>query len=142
MVKLNVEPIQVGFTAGCNSGNKLLRSDPFFLGGNHHRGAVRIIGTDKMNGMSIHSLSAHPNVGLNIFHDMSDMEMPIGIGKSSRNEYLAFLHDEMSRKIGGKRNKEVNILAKPREILLLLLSLGKKTRTIRLMLENGVQKSD
>ena len=72
----------------------------------------------------------------------ADMEMPIGIGKSSRNEYLAFLHDEKFRKIGGKRNKEVNILAKPREILLLLLSLGKKTRTIRLMLENGVQKSD
>ena len=52
-----------------------------------------IVSADKVYGVTVHALRTHPDVGLNVFHNMTDMEMPVSIGQSGRDENLAFLHD-------------------------------------------------
>lgn len=97
VVKLDMETVKIGFAARGNASHKFLRRDAFFLRGDHHRGAVRVIRAHKVHRVAIHSLRAHPDVGLDVFHDVADMEVPVRVGQCGSNEYLAFLHDEMSQ---------------------------------------------
>ena len=98
LFEFNMKTIQIGLAAGSDASNKFLRSDAFFLRGDHHRGAVCVIGADKANCVAIHSLSANPNVCLNIFHDMTDVKWPVRIGQSGRYKDLTFLHDYRYKK--------------------------------------------
>lgn len=101
MVEFDMEAIEVLFAARSDACYEFLRRDALFLGSDHHRGTMSVVRSDEVNGMTVHSLRPNPDVGLNIFHDVADMEMPIGIRQGGRYEYLTFLHNEMSRKMTG-----------------------------------------
>jgi len=45
-----------------------------------------IVGTDEMDFMALHSLEPDPDVGLDVFHDVADVERAVGVGKGGGNE--------------------------------------------------------
>jgi len=48
-----------------------------------------MIGADEKNLVSLHALEAHPDVGLDVLHDVPDVERAVGVGKSGRDEEFA-----------------------------------------------------
>ena len=89
VVEADVKTIQILLAASGNVGHKLLGCFAGFLGSNHDGRAVCIVCTDKLHLMSLHALKAHPNVGLDVFHDVADVEGAVGIGKGGGNKELA-----------------------------------------------------
>ena len=78
--------------------NELLGRDTFFFRTQHNRCAVCVIRANVMTGMPAHFLEAHPNVGLDVFHQVAEVNAAIGVGQGGGNQDGA-RHDE-SR--GGK----------------------------------------
>ena len=62
---------------------------PGFLRGEHDRRAVRVVGADEMHLVALHALEAHPDVGLDVLHDVADVERPVGVGQGGGDEELA-----------------------------------------------------
>ena len=70
-------------THGVNQG---LRRYPFFFGTQHDRRAVGIIGTDIMAFMAAQALKTHPDIRLNMFDHMPQMDSAIGIRQGAGDE--------------------------------------------------------
>ena len=51
-----------------------LRRHALGLGLEHDRRAVRVVGADEMHLVALHPLEAHPDVGLDVLHDVADVE--------------------------------------------------------------------
>ena len=62
-----------------NIRNEFFRGDAFFFSAQHDGGAMCVISANIVNLMTTHSLKAHPNIGLYVFHQMADMDLTIGI---------------------------------------------------------------
>ena len=45
-----------------------------------------IVGTDEVHLMSLHALKARPDVGLDVLHDVADVERAVGVRQRRRNE--------------------------------------------------------
>ena len=95
IVEGNVKTIEVGLAAGCNVGHKLLGGDACFFGGNHDGCAMRVVGTYKMHFMTLHALRTNPDVGLDVFHDVTDVEIAVGIGQCGRDKNLSLGSSEV-----------------------------------------------
>ena len=98
VVEGDMEAVQVLRAAGGDLGHEFLRRDAFLLGRDHDRRAVGIVGADEMHlaprttqfvTLALHSLEAHPDVGLDVFHHVADMEGSIGVGQCGGDEQLA-----------------------------------------------------
>ena len=63
-----------------NIGNEFFRGDALFFGAQHNGRTVSIVGSNVMNLMATHSLKADPNIRLDIFHQMPNMDLAIGVG--------------------------------------------------------------
>ena len=61
----------------------------------HDRRAVRVVGSHEMDFVSLHALESHPDVGLDVFHDVADVERPVGIGQGGGDEEPAAGHLEL-----------------------------------------------
>jgi hypothetical protein len=75
-------------------GHEFLRRHAFLLGGDHDRGAVGIVGADEVHHallpvVLLHSLEADPDVGLDVFHHVADVEGGVGVGQGGGDEQLA-----------------------------------------------------
>ena len=92
VVKGDVEAVQVGLAPGGDVGHKLLGRDARLFGGNHDGRAVRIVGTHKMHLVPLHALKTHPSVGLDVFHDVANVEVAVGVGQGGGNEQAALAH--------------------------------------------------
>ena len=57
---------------------------------------MSVVGADKIHFVALHPLKADPRVGLNVFHDVSNMEGTVGIGKGSGDKKAAG-HEERFR---------------------------------------------
>ena len=84
-----MKSVQTGGALGCNLGNKFLRRHSKRFGLEHDRRAMGIIGPDKVHLMPAHALKTNPQVGLDVFHDVADMERAIGIGQGGRDKQSA-----------------------------------------------------
>ena len=89
VVEADVEPVQVGLAAGGDVGHELLRRLAGLFGGDHDRRAVRIVGADEMHRVALHALEPHPDVGLDVFHDVADVEIAVGVRQGGGDEKLA-----------------------------------------------------
>jgi hypothetical protein len=52
--------------------------------------SVRVVGADEMHLVPLHALEAHPDVGLDVLHDVADVERPVRVRKGRRNKNPAF----------------------------------------------------
>ena len=94
VIKTDQETIQGRFSAGGNFGNEFLWCFTGLFSGNHDRGTVHIVSADEMDFplfpvILLHSLETDPDVGLDIFHDVSDMKRCVGVRQGSSDKQLS-----------------------------------------------------
>lgn len=95
IVEVHAEVGEVGGVLGLYVGNELLGGDAFFLGAQHDRRAVRIVGADVDGLIAAQLLVAHPHVGLHVLEHMAEVDGAVGIGEGAGNENLAgFAHGD------------------------------------------------
>jgi len=63
----------------------------------HDCRAVRVVGTDIHAAISPEFLESNPDIGLNVFDQMPQVDMPVGIRKGGSDENLTRLIDHVSR---------------------------------------------
>ena len=86
MVEADVVAVQVERTLGGNARHQFLGGDAFALGLQHDGGAVGIVRAHEQHLLALHALEAHPDVGLDVFHDVADVEGTVGVGQCRGNE--------------------------------------------------------
>jgi hypothetical protein len=66
-----------------------LRRDAFLLGAQHDRRAVRVVGADVPALVAAHLLEAHPDVGLDVFDQVAEVDGAVGVGQGGGDEDFA-----------------------------------------------------
>src|SRR6266705_3085444 len=89
MIEADMEALQVSGPVRSDAPDQFLRGNALGLGLEHDRRAVRVVCADEMHDISEHPLEAYPDVGLDVFHDMPDVERAIGVGQSGGDEEFA-----------------------------------------------------
>ena len=74
VIKFNMKALQILGALSGDPRDQLLGCDALCLGLKHDGCAVRVIRTDKMYRVSRHAHRAHPDIRLDVFHDVADME--------------------------------------------------------------------
>jgi hypothetical protein len=62
---------------------------PGLFGRDHDRRAMRVVGADEVHLVAAHALEPHPDVGLDVLHDVADVEGAVGVGQGGGDEQLA-----------------------------------------------------
>jgi hypothetical protein len=89
VVEGNVKAVQVRLAPGGDLGDELLRRLAGLFGRDHDRRAMGIVGADEVDLAALHSLVPHPDVGLDVFHDVADVELAVGVRQGGGDEELA-----------------------------------------------------
>jgi hypothetical protein len=88
MVEFNIEPGKIAHVLLLDLGDEILFAAAFLLGPNHNRRAVRVVGTDVDAPLAAEFSKSHPDVGLQVFDQMPDMNRSIGVRQRGGNQYL------------------------------------------------------
>ena len=86
VVKLDMKALQVPGSFVKDSFDQLLRRDSLCFRLEHDWSSVRVVGADEMHFVALHPLEAHPDVGLDVLHDVADVERAVGVGQSGGGE--------------------------------------------------------
>ena len=70
--------------------DELLRRDAFLFRAQHDRRAVRVVGADIVALMPAQALEAYPDIGLDIFHHVAEVNRAIGIRQGAGDKNAAF----------------------------------------------------
>ena len=89
VIEADVKALQIARPAGRNARDELLRADALALRLEHDRRAVRVVGADEVQLMSLHSLEADPDIGLDVLHHVPDVQRAIGVRQRGGDEDLA-----------------------------------------------------
>ena len=89
VVEIDKEVGEIGAVLGLDVGDQLFRGDAFFLGAQHDRRAVGIVGADIDRLVATQFLVAHPHVGLHVLEHVAEVDRTVGIGQGAGNEDLA-----------------------------------------------------
>ena len=89
VIKADVKAVQILLAACGDVGHELLGRNARLFGGNHDGGAVGVVGTHKVDRVALHALEPHPDVGLDVFHDVADVEVAVGVRQGGGNEEFA-----------------------------------------------------
>ena len=94
VIELDVKAVEVLRARGRDLRDQLLRRDAVGVGLQHDRRAVRVVGADEDHFVAAHPLEPHPDVGLDVLHDVADVEQAVRVRQRRRDEQPA---------AGGKR---------------------------------------
>ena len=86
MIEAQVKALQVPRDPGGDARHQFLGRDPFGFRLEHDGGAVGIVGADEVQLVPLHPLEAHPDVGLDVLHDVADVEGAVGVGERGGDE--------------------------------------------------------
>src|SRR5712672_452269 len=89
VVELDVKAVEVLFAPLGDSGDEFLGRLSRLFRREHDRGAVRVVRADEGHAVALHALEPHPDVGLDVFHDVADMEGAVRVRKSRGDEQPA-----------------------------------------------------
>ncbi len=89
VVEAQMKALEVRAPPGGDLGDELLRRLAGLLGGDHDRCAMRVVGADEMHLVALHAQVAHPDVGLDVLHDVADVQRPVGVRQRGGHEQLA-----------------------------------------------------
>jgi hypothetical protein len=84
-----MEALQVGFSSCSDFLDKNLGGFPRLFGREHDGRAVRVVGADEMHLVALHPLEPHPDIGLDVFHDVPDVEGAVRVWQRGGDEELA-----------------------------------------------------
>ncbi len=91
IIKADIKRGKVGLVLGFYISNLLFRRVTKLLRFQHDRRTVRIVRTHVSAIHTAQFLEAHPNIGLDIFHQMAEVNRTIGVRQGAGNQDLAGL---------------------------------------------------
>ncbi|MCY1544102.1 hypothetical protein D9M68_799590 [compost metagenome] len=91
VVEIHQELGEIGGVLGAHVVDQLLGGDALLLGAQHDGRAVGVVGADVDGLVAAHLLEAHPDVGLDVFDHMPEVDGPVGIGKGACHKDFAGL---------------------------------------------------
>ena len=123
-VKRDVEAVEVLTAARGDLRDELLRRHAALLRGDHDRGAVDVVRAHEVDAVAGHAFVPHPDVGLDVLHDVAHVEDAVRIGKRGGHEKIALTHldrdlvgedgaptaGQMSPARANRRNKGMNAI--------------------------------
>src|SRR5882672_7753738 len=89
VVEGDVEAVEVLLAAPCDLSDELLGFFSGLLRSKHDRRAVRVVGADEVHFVPLHALEPHPDVGLDVLHDVADVKRAVRVGESGGDEQPA-----------------------------------------------------
>ena len=91
IVEADVKAGKVALMLAADARDQLFRSDAFFLGAQHDGGAVGVIGAHVIALVPLHFLKAHPDVGLDVFHHVAEVDGAVGVGQGAGDQDFSSL---------------------------------------------------
>ena len=79
VVELDLEPGEIGQVGLLHAGDQVLLADALLAGADHDRRAMRVVGTDVNTPLAAKFLEADPNVGLQVFHQVAQVDGAVGV---------------------------------------------------------------
>ncbi len=76
--------------------DQLFRRDLLLLRLEHDRRAVGVVGADVIAQVAAAALVANPDIGLDVFHQVADVNGTVGVGQRAGNENLSGLRRHAS----------------------------------------------
>ena len=89
VVEVDVKPGEVAGVLVPDALDQRLRGDAFLLRPQHDGGAVGVVRAHVVALVPAHLLEAHPDVGLDVLHEMAEVDAAVGIGQRGGDEELA-----------------------------------------------------
>ena len=89
VVEFDMKAVEITLVLMPGAVDQLLRRDAFLLRPQHDRRAVGVVGAAIETGVAAHFLEAHPDIGLDIFDQMAQMDAAIGVRQGGGDENLA-----------------------------------------------------
>jgi hypothetical protein len=86
IVEADREIVEIAAVFLAHALDQLLGRDAFRLGLEHDGRAVRVVRADVVDLVSAHPLEPDPDVGLDVFQKMPDMNRPVRVGQGAGNE--------------------------------------------------------
>ena len=86
MVEFHLEAGEIGEMVGTHSRDQILFGSPLGPGPDHDRRAVRVIGAEVDRVVSAELLEADEDVGLDVFDEVPEVILCVGVGLCGRDE--------------------------------------------------------
>ena len=80
---------EVGEVLFAHFGNHVFRRNALFLRGKHHGRAVSVVGAAVVAFVAAQFLEAHPNIGLDVFDHVAEVDAAVGIGQRGSDKDFA-----------------------------------------------------
>jgi hypothetical protein len=90
VVEADAEALVVALVGLGDLGDELFRRGALGLGLEHDRRAMGVVGADEVHLIPLEALEAHPDVGLDILHDVADVEWRVRVRQRRGDEKLAW----------------------------------------------------
>ena len=91
VIKTDRKVSKVGTVLLIDSGDEFFWCDTFILGAQHNRCTMGIIGANIETMVTLHLLKSNPYIGLDVFHQMAQVDGAIGVGQGTGNEDFTLL---------------------------------------------------
>ena len=89
VVEVDVKAVEVALVLVPDAFDQRFRRDAVLFGAQHDRRAVGVVGTDVVDLVPQHLLEAHPDVGLDVLHQVPQVDGAIGVGQGGGDEEAA-----------------------------------------------------
>ncbi len=89
VVKFDQEIGKIGAVFAPDAVDELLGAQAILLGAQHDRRAVSVIRANVVAFVAAQLLKADPDVGLNVFHQVADVNRAVGVGQGAGDENAA-----------------------------------------------------
>jgi hypothetical protein len=86
VVEVHVEAVEIPLVLVPHPVDELLRRDALLLRAQHDGRAVGVVGAAVDAVVAAHLLEAHPDVGLDVFHQVAQMDAAVGVGQGGGDE--------------------------------------------------------
>lgn len=93
IIKSHIKGGEISKMLFAHLGDQVFWTNAQAIGFEHDGRAVSVIGTDKVALVAALFLKAYPNIGLDVFDQMAEMDGAIGIRQGAGNEYLSVGHN-------------------------------------------------
>ena len=86
VVELDLEAGEIGQVGLLHAGDEVFLADAFLAGADHDRRAVRVVGTDINAPLAAEFLEADPDIGLEIFDQVAEVDGAVGVRQGTGDQ--------------------------------------------------------
>ena len=91
VIKADVEAAEIFLMLIADPVNQLFGRDAFALGPEHNGRAVGIVGANVVTVLATHFLVTHPDIRLNVFQQVAQVDRTVGVRQGAGNQNIALL---------------------------------------------------